>query len=38
MNHFGGSLNLEEKGAYTFDVWLTMDEKTRTASFEYQVR
>ncbi|MBI5473561.1 MAG: hypothetical protein HY961_14575 [Ignavibacteriae bacterium] len=37
-DHFGGSLTLDEKGAYTLDVWVSSKEKTRTASFKYDVK
>lgn len=36
-NHFGGGLTLDEKGAYTLDVWVSSKQKTRTASFKYEV-
>jgi hypothetical protein len=38
MNHFGGGLTLDEKGAYTLDVWVSGKEKTRTVSFNYEVK
>ncbi len=38
MNHFGGSLTLDEKGTYTLDVWVSGKEKIRSASFKYEVK
>ena len=38
MNHFGGGLVLDEKGEYTLDVWVSIKEKARTASFKYDVK
>ncbi len=38
MNHFGGGLTLDEKGAYTLDVWVSGKEKVRTVSFNYEVK
>ena len=38
MNHFGGGLTLDEKGTYTLDVSVGINEKTRSANFKYDVK
>ncbi len=38
MNHFGGGLSLEEKGAYQLLATVKVGEKLHTAQFDYEVK
>ncbi|MBI4535643.1 MAG: hypothetical protein HY708_05145 [Ignavibacteriae bacterium] len=38
MDHFGGGLSLEEKGAYQLDATVTVSEKPYTSRFSYEVK
>jgi hypothetical protein len=38
MNHYGGDLNLDEKGKYKIIVNVNVDGKTKTFEFQYKVK